>query len=326
VRCLPLALVGTALAGCASAAPPAPTKVAPPPAAKAAPPVEVAASEETVVDAPAVRFDDGFQSFGFPKCTYLAPRDGLVARDGGFDALVHFHAGQMSAKDVRASGFRGVFVACGYGVGTTGYARAFEDPRRFGLLLKRLTQTIARRTARTVHVRHLALASWSAGFAAVQRILGVDAWYQATDAVVLLDSLHARYTDDGEDAHVDPQRLRAFVRFAADAKAGKKTMVVTHSAIRPPGYASTTEATTALAEAIGAPVSPPDETLRRTPFRSAAPSARAATMDLVRVADDRDFHVRGFRGTGPHDHFDHLHLLGDALRSWVVPRWYTPNP
>ena len=39
------------------------------------------------------------------------------------------------------------------------------------------------------------------------------------------------------------------------------------------------------------------------------------------TADAGNLHVRGFRGRGPKDHFKHLYLIGEVLRSWVVPRW-----
>jgi hypothetical protein len=328
MRSLALAVGLVVAAGCVAGESAArrPVKRAAPVVTARAAPAQGPAEEP---DEPAVAFDDAWQSFGFAKCTYLAPRDGIVGDDGNVDVVVHFHAGQMSAADMRASGLRGVFVACGYGIGTTGYAHAFDDPRRFGQMLRLLTKSIGKRTGRgDVHVGHLALASWSAGFAAVQRILSVDEWYRATDTVVLLDSLHARYApphDKHDEKRIDPKNLSSFVRFAADARAGKKTMIVTHSTIVPPGYASTSEATQALAQAVGTNVERPDDDRRRLPFPGPRTSRRTSSMDLVAVADDQGFHVRGFRGSGPHDHFDHLHLIGDALRSWVVPRWYTPR-
>ena len=165
-----------------------------------------------------------------------------------------------------------------------------------------------------LHVRHLALASWSAGFAAVGKILGVERYYAMIDTVVLNDSLHSQYKDpnpktaaQGAD-RVDLKMIRSFVRFAKDAAAGQKTMAITHSAIIPPDYASSTEATQALLTAIEVPSQTTDEGGWRS-------------MKLLKRADAGNLHVRGFRGAGPRDHFDHLYLLGDVLRSWVVPRW-----
>jgi hypothetical protein len=306
------------LAGCARP----PPKVAPP-VAVAAPASEVAAP---VPETPApTEYEKDWRGFGVPKCSYLAPREDFIGKDGAVDVVFHFNAGQMSQKELRASGLRGVFVSCGYGIGTGGYSKPFEDPRRFGWMMKRLLRHVAhdhkaRRPA--ARLGRLALASWSAGFAAVNKILGVPEWYDATDTVILLDGLHAQYIApnphtpaQGAD-RVDVKMLERFVRFARDAAAGKKTMVITHSAIVPPDYASTTESTAALLSAVGVAPSTAIEGDGWAP----------ATMGPATVVvDQAGLHVRGFRGMGPHDHFDHLHLVGNALRSWLVPRWYTPS-
>ncbi len=313
-------LVGSVIAlaacGCTREAPP--PKIAPPVAVAAAvieTPAPVASTLEARV--PDVEMEEHWSGFGVASCSYLAPKAELVGDDGGIDVVWHFHAGQMSEREMRASGVRGVFVSCGYGIGTTGYSRAFDDPSRFRSMMKRLTRTIGNKAKRDdVHVRRLALASWSAGFAAVSRILSVAEYYDATDTVILLDSLHAQYTDGEGPARgaekVDVKMLRHFVRFAADAVAGKKTMVITHSAIVPPDYASTSEATAALLTEVGVIARPASETNSRS-------------MGLSLIVDEGDLHVRGFRGAGPRDHFDHLHLIGDTLRSWLVPRWYTAS-
>ena len=295
------------------------------PSSKTAPDVAVAAAVvETPAPTPAmatgatspdVEMEEQWQGFGVSSCSYLAPKEELVAEDGGIDVIFHFHAGQMSEREMRASGVRGVFVSCGYGVGTSGYSRAFQDPSRFSSMMKRLTRTIGKKTKRDdVHVRRLALASWSAGFAAVSRILAVPEYYDTVDTVILLDSLHAQYTGGEGPARgadlVDVKMLRHFVRFAKDAADGKKTMVITHSAIVPPDYASTSESTTALLAEVGVTATP-------------ASGKTMRSMALALEADESGLHVRGFRGMGPQDHFGHLHLIGDTLRSWLVPRWYT---
>ena len=304
-----------ALTACAPRADEAPpVKTAPAVAVAAASfesPAPVAAPEPA--DAPDVAMAKHWKGFGVAKCSYLAPREDFIGDDGGVDVVFHFHAGQMSEREMRESGVRGVFVSCGYGIGSGGYARAFADEGRFGFMMKRLTSAIGREAQRgDVHLRRLTLASWSAGFAAISRILAVPEWYEATDTVVLLDSLHAQYVDGEGPARgadrVDVKMLRRFVRFASDAAAGKKTMVITHSAIVPPDYASTFEATSALLFEVGViPVAADEKTARG--------------MTTSTAADEGGLHVRGFRGMGPQDHFDHLHMIGSVLRTWVVPRW-----
>ena len=250
---------------------------------------------------------------GLSYGTYLAPKADFVAPDGGVDVVFHFHAGQMAERHMKESGANAVFVSCGFGIGSGAYAEAFASPQRFGRMLEELVKNVETSTGkRGLHVRHLALASWSAGFASVSKILGVDRYYAMVDAVVLNDSLHSQYLDKTASAPraVDPKMMGAFIRFARDAAAGKKAMVITHSAIVPPDYASSTEATQTLLAAVevASTIVEPGETSSRN-------------MTLTRRADAGNLHVRGFRGGGPRDHFNHLYLLGEGLSAWVVPRW-----
>lgn len=298
------ALAAFLLVACSAKREPA---VAVAPAVIEAPPVAALADPEPA-DVPGDVAFGSWTGFGPAGCAYLAPAERFVDGDGGVDVVFHFHAGQMSDRDLRASGLRAVIVSCGWGVGTAPYSEAFVDPNRFDKMLRAVVKKVG-----ATHVRHLALASWSAGFASISKILRVPRYYAMTDAVVLLDSLHSAYTSAGD---VDVRMLDPFVRFARDAARGDKAMVITHSAIVPPGYASSTEATRAVLTAIDVPTAAPEDTRD-----AVATSAAARGMRLSYRADAGDLHVRGFRGVGPQDHFDHLHLVGEVLRSWLVVRW-----
>lgn len=260
--------------------------------------------------------------------SYLSPKNpaDYVADDGGFDVVFHFHAGQMSEREMRESGMRAVFVSCGFGIGSGPYSDMFADTFRFDRMLADITNNVAKDTGKPgVHVRRIGLVSWSAGFAAIGKILGVDRYYSRIDSVALLDSLHAPYIEPPSRAggtaggaktaaqgaeRVDVKSMASFVRFAKDAAAGNKAMVITHSAIIPPDYASSTEATSALLTSISVRLQGADAT-----------EANGRGMTLASRADAGNLHVRGFRGRGPKDHFKHLYLIGEVLRSWVVPRW-----
>jgi hypothetical protein len=279
--------------------------VAAAPAIVEAPPEPEAIVEAIAPAEPAKAITYGaWDGFGPRGCSFMAPTKDFVRPDGSVDVVFHFHAGQMSDRELRASGLNAVFVSCGWGVGTAPYANAFVDPSRF----EGMTKTVLRRVgARGVH--KIALVSWSAGFAAISKILRVPKYYAMVDAVVLLDSLHSAYTSSGE---VDPKMLAPFSRFAIDAAHGERAMVITHSSIVPPGYASSTEATLAVLSAIDVPTADRGEK-----------DVGGETMRLSYRADAGNLHVRGYRGQGPRDHFDHLHLVGEVLRNWVVPRWNT---
>lgn len=290
----------------AAAAAKAKAKVAEPPAETE--PMEIAELPNADVE-----LDTKWRGFA-RGCSYLAPKNDIVKADGSVDVVFHFHAGMMAERDIRETGLHAVFVACGFGVGSGSYADEFVDQARFGHMLSMLTKKIAAQTDREqVHVGRLTVASWSAGFGAVSRILAVPRYYEMIDTVVLLDGLHAKYKDGDKrpaqgKERVDMHLLTSFTKFAKDAAAGKKTMVITHSAIVPPDYASVAETTAAMLDNIGIPQSNVEEH-----------TARGMTMSTR--ADAGGLHVRGFRGGGPRDHFAQLHLFGEVLRSWVVPRW-----
>ena len=283
-------------------------------------PVTAASARDAALLAPSDRIAfDKWRGLSFG--TYLAPKADFVGLDGGVDVVFHFHAGQMAERQMKESGVNAVFVSCGYGIGSGAYSDALASPHRFGRMLDELVKNLETQTGkRGLHVRKLALSSWSAGFAAVGKILGVERYYAMVDSVVLNDSLHSQYIDPNPKTpaqgaeRVDLKMIRGFVRFAKDAVAGRKTMVITHSAIIPPDYASSTEATQALLTAIEVPTTVVDETTTGS-WSSAVP------MTLVKRADAGNLHVRGFKGRGPRDHFQHLYLIGEVLRSWVVPRW-----
>lgn len=279
-------------------------------------------AEASALAAPSVEMVERWR--GTLHGSYLTPKNpgDLLADDGGFDVVFHFHAGQMSERQMRESGMHAVFVSCGFGIGSGPYADMFADTNRFERMLADITRNVAKdagRDEKSVHVRRVGLVSWSAGFAAIGKILGVERYYGMIDSVVLLDSLHSPYLEPNPKTaaqgveRVDVKAMAPFVRFAKDAAASKKTMVMTHSAIIPPDYASSTEATGALLTAIAVPLSPSDET-------------NARGMQMATRADKGNLHVRGFRGRGPKDHFQHLYLIGEVLRSWVVPRWNRNPP
>jgi hypothetical protein len=64
-------------------------------------------------------------------------------------------------------------------------------------------------------------------------------------------TLRAKYAGDPAAHRVDTELMAGFVRFAREAAAGRKAMLLTHSAQVPEGYASTTETADFLIAAVG---------------------------------------------------------------------------
>lgn len=250
-------------------------------------------------------------SFG----AYLAPKGAFWSDDGGIDVVVHFNAAMLAGHSWQASDANAVIVSAAFGsYGSGAYQEAMADPGRFGRMVAEVVASVAaqKKPGVKLHVRHLGLVAWSAGFGAVGRILAVPRYFAQLDSIILLDALQAGYKDPSRGAaqgadHVSLTGLAPYIRFAREAQAGRKQLVVTHTSIVPPQYASTTEAATALASAVGA-----------APHEAA--TSNGGMRRTYRV-DEGGLHLHGYQGAGPGDHMRHLQLVGEVVREFLVPRW-----
>jgi hypothetical protein len=143
------------------------------------------------------------------------------------------------------------------------------------------------------------VSAFSAGFGGVRELLKVPEHFARIDGLVLADSLYCGYDGDPARKHVDPALMAGFRRFAAEAAAGRKTFLVSHSAQVPDGYASTTETADDLIRSVGGASEP-------------APVTGLDGWTPARTFARGRFLVLGFAGAGPDDHMAHLRRV-DAL-------------
>jgi hypothetical protein len=235
----------------------------------------------------------------------LVPRAGALSASGEFDVVFHFHGHEPARKEWIRVMNRTVFVAMTLGTGSGPYETTFKEPGAFERMLKSVEQALSTEV-RTAHVRRLGLSAWSAGYGAVQEILRQPFGRDRVDTVVLLDGLHAGYFGNG----LNEAQLEPFVRFAKKAAADKALMVVSHSSIIPPGYASTTETSNYLVDQLGG-----------RPARAQARASDPMGLDLLERFDKGGFHMRGYAGGSELDHCAHLGLYRDILKVHVAPRW-----
>lgn len=263
---------------------------------------------------------------------FLVPEKLDISDDGGVDVLIHFNGAMMADADYRDSKTNAVVMSIAIKeiVGSAGYARMFENPGHLDRVLDTLFSHLKKSTHnKKLHLRRLGLVSWSAGMGAVGKILRSPKWAARVDTVVLLDSLHTGYVGkDGRplvkrehaamglgEGAVDKRSLAPFVKFAELAAAGKKTFVLSASAILPPNYASASETARVLfSQLAGKSVSDANDVDESHPNAS-------HKMALKFRGDVGNFHVLGWKGGGKRDHFDQLHLVGDILREHVGHRW-----
>ena len=284
-------------ASAAASVAPASESSAEAPAASASAPrwpsVDGGAEEEASCSIP----DRGLGAYGpwqtLPVGRMSAPRS--VA--DSYDLVLHLHGGEAARRIVAPEDLAVVLVTVDAGVGSQVYSETMYGPEPLEDILGAVDSLLA-----PARLRHLILSSWSAGYGGIREILSQHP--TAADAVVLLDSLHASYTPDGET--LVETGLGVFVSAAQRAVQGEEVMVFTHSDIRPPSYASTTELGSYLLSQLGG-------------RRAYGGLLDSHGVQLKTRFDSGRFHLRGYTGTGKEAHCAQLRLLGDILRDDVLP-------
>jgi hypothetical protein len=292
-----LIVAGTASTGIAQTPTPAPTTQNP------SPMVERTRRHErlTQKDLGGVR-----RSFIGPaaKPVELWVPDGARTRNV-MDVVIHFHgAAWLPEQAVASLDDRTVAVVVNIGTGSGAYDRAFAEPATFDTLLANVTSEVSAVVGHATRLGRLTLVGFSAGHGAVRAILREPRHFARVDAVLLLDGMHTSYVPDGTvialGGTIDTTNLVAFTQFARAAMRGEKRFVVTHSEIFPGTFASTTETSDWMLQALG---------LTRTPVTRWGPRG----MQQLSEVRSGKFEVLGFAGNSGPDHIDHLHGMPEFL-------------
>lgn len=259
------------------------------------------ATERDGVSPCAIPSDDGgaFEAWSnLSKGRLAVPRTGALDATGGFDLVLHFHGDELARRELAESGQSLVLYSLTLGADES-YPSLFAGTKLFGQLVQQIEQRLGAKLGRAAHARHVALTAWSAGYMAVLSIL-VQPETKDVDAVVLIDGLH------GPRGALE-QQLAPFVDYARRAVSGDRFLLLTHSSIDPPGFASTTESVHHVLAALGE---------RPQPVRR----EDRAGLELVEYFTRGDFHVRGYAGNDKADHCAQVTLLRDAY-SAIARRW-----
>jgi len=230
----------------------------------------------------------------------------LGARSRTPRLVIHFHGAAFVAEAAVArlgSSYIGATVNLAPGSGV--YDRTFSDPAVYDSLLAGIAREVAVVMGEPVTFRRVTLVGFSAGHGAIRAILRDARHFASVNGVLLLDGLHTSYVPEGtvleKGGTLDERNLEAFVRFGQAAIGGQKQLVVTHSEIFPGTFASTTETTDFLVQALG---------LRRTPVLKWGPGGM---QQLSEVRKGR-LEILGFAGNSAPDHIDQYHGMPEFLR------------
>ncbi len=214
-----------------------------------------------------------------------------------YDVLLHFHGGEAARRLVAPAGLDLVIATVDAGVGSKAYGEAYFGPEPLEEALATIHAALS-----PAQLRYLILSSWSAGYGAVGEVL--RAHPTVPNAVILLDSVHSSYQENGEG--LVEESLAPFVSLAQRAKAEEAVVVLTHSEIRPPDYASTAEVASYLIAQMGG----------RRRYAGLLP---VQGVEAKTTYDAGLLHIRGFTGTGKPAHCAHLKMLPDILQNDILP-------
>ena len=243
--------------------------------------------------------------------TLLVPSECRFAQNR-YDVVVHFHGADTTVEPLfERSQINAVFLIQNWGVGSGAYEDRLADPGSLDRMLSGVREDVAKYCQNSeLSVGRLALSAWSAGYGAIGKILAREADADRVDTVLLADGLHVGY-EPGKRHQLNSLQMEPFTLFSYQAAAGEKLMGITHSAIVPPGYASTTQTADYLLKVQG---------LDRQPTR--VPASRPG-MVLVSHAEQGSFYVRGYEGGDAPAHCHHLYGLGETLLPLLKARWST---
>jgi hypothetical protein len=234
------------------------------------------------------------------KGKFIAPREGALDASGHFNLVLHFHGDDPVRRELVNSGQKLVLHTITLNPNQN-YATLFTGTGLFESIVQQVEQSLAKKYGRDTHVGHIALSAWSAGFTGISAILA-QSGASGVDAVVLIDGLNAP-----RQADILARQLQPFVEFAGRAAMNERFMLVTHSSIDPPDFASTTETAHFLISALGGH----PQAVRRND---------SLGLELVEFFTRGSFHVRGYAGNGKADHCAQLALLRDAFEA-LGNRW-----
>ncbi len=226
---------------------------------------------------------------------------GSTAHGGQIDLTLHLHgAGEVVMTNFVAAKLSGVLVNVTLPGLSSVYREKFRDTNAFFNLLVQTRNALNARGIMATNFGKVTVTAFSAGFGGVREMLKDERTFQRIDLLLMADSIYCGYEKAGDDQAVSPELMAGFLRFAGEAAAGRKRMLITHSAQRPPGYASTTETADYLIRKLNGSRTMVEE------------NWKGGLQLRSRFIEGR-LEILGFAGETAGAHMLHLRQIGDFL-------------
>lgn len=176
------------------------------------------------------------------------------------------------------------------------YRKKFGDRQAFPRILEQARAKLVERGLPVKRFKKVTVTSFSAGFGGVRELLKDTESFERIDRLIMADSIYAGYVGDPASRSVDPELMDGFLRFAREAREGRKRLLITHTDLIPDGYASTAETADFLIAGLGGSRELKDETL-------------ADGLHLKSRFQAGECEILGFAGSTGEAHMTHLRRL-----------------
>lgn len=215
------------------------------------------------------------------------------------DLIIHLHgARDVVKRNLTGQHNQSVLINITLPGLSSVYRKHFEKSDVFPALLEESRQVLIKELqSPTIHIRHVTLMSFSAGFGGVRELLKQPKSVEQIDAIVMADSIYAGFIGEVEDRRVNDTHMQPFLAFAKQAVHGNKQLIISHTQLFTPDYASTKETAAWLVEQLEG------KCIReRIPFSNGM--VQLSHFNIGKLA------ILEFEGETGEDHMEHLRHIG----------------
>jgi hypothetical protein len=226
--------------------------------------------------------------------TLFLPEGWSVPADGGVCLSMHFHGSTWFVIDEHVRrGAGNPLASFNRDGGPPAYREAFVDPDALDELLRAIEEAMKERGAPSdTRITSLEVSTFGAGYGAAAQLLQRGRYFSMIHSVLLLDPMD----DDGMTPTL-ANAGEAFVRFAREARKGRKTLLITRS-----GQAGLDAAILLAAAGAGSPA---------PVVAGGLPASSIGAYPLRSRIDDGGMHVWLYGGTDEQAHLSHLRHAAD---------------
>ncbi|MBE2278886.1 MAG: hypothetical protein IAE91_00705 [Ignavibacteriaceae bacterium] len=215
----------------------------------------------------------------------------------GVDLLIHQHGLKDTViSNFNKAGVNGVLIALNLGSLSGDYDRKyFATKSNFTRLINVAKEEVEVNLRAKIEFKNIYLTAFSAGYGGVRAILRFPELFEMIKGTGLADGMYCDKDQDSIKVQLDP-----FIRFAAQALAGKKKFILTHSEVEAFDYFTAEKASELLMQKLG--------------IAGNSDSSIDYTGTRIYSYESAKLKITGYKGDTGSDHFNHFLKISEIFR------------